>query len=198
MDRLPTLTISLVLALVSACDDGSAPAAAAPPSRVVAVSADEEDVADELCDVSYDAADAPDFALPELASGSVPAASGPRWINVWATWCRPCVEEMPMIRQWAERMRGEGAPIELVFVSADASDEAVSSFRASHADAPESVRVADASALPTWVTTFGLDEGATLPIHVLTDAQGHVRCARAGAVSEGDYASLRRLVASLR
>lgn len=102
-----------------------------------------------------------------------------------------------MIRTWAQRLRADGAPVELVFVSADASDEAVAGFRASHADAPESLRVADPSALPQWVTTVGLDEGATLPLHLITDARGRVRCARAGAVSESDYERVRALVRAL-
>lgn len=195
MDRLPAL-IAITLALTG-CDD-RAGTAAAPPSRVVAVSASDDEPAEELCDVAHDAASAPVLAFPELGAGTAPAPSGARWINVWATWCRPCVEEMPMIRQWTERMRGEGAAVDLVFLSADASDEAIATFRTSHADAPETLRIADPSALPRWVTSFGLDEGATLPIHVLTDASGRVRCARTGAVSESDYERMRDRVRSLQ
>ncbi|MCZ7681666.1 MAG: TlpA family protein disulfide reductase [Sandaracinaceae bacterium] len=179
MDRLPAL-IALAIAL-GGCDDGRA-ASGAPPSRVVAVSATEEEAGDDLCDVAHDASSAPALAFPELGAGTAPgAASGPRWINVWATWCRPCVEEMPMLRAWAERMGAEGAGVELVFLSADASDEAIATFRETHPDAPASLRVADPAALPAWVTTVGLDEGATLPIHVLTDARAAGRAARAPA-----------------
>ncbi len=196
MDRLPAL-IAIAIAL-GGCDDGRA-ASGAPPSRVVAVSATEEEAGEDLCDVAHDASSAPALAFPELGAGSAPGApSGPRWINVWATWCRPCVEEMPMLRAWAERMGAEGAGVELVFLSADASDEAIATFRETHPDAPASLRVADPGALPAWVTTVGLDEGATLPIHVLTDARGRARCARTGAVSEGDYERVRDLVRTLR
>lgn len=48
---------------------------------------------------------APDFTLTAL-DGSVVTLSAqrPRWviINFWATWCVPCVEEMPLLQQIAD------------------------------------------------------------------------------------------------
>ena len=38
-------------------------------------------------------------------------------INFWATWCKPCVEEMPHFIQLAKEL--EGSDIEFVFVSLD-------------------------------------------------------------------------------
>ena len=38
-------------------------------------------------------------------------------INFWATWCKPCVEEMPHFIQLMQEM--EGQPVEFVFVSLD-------------------------------------------------------------------------------
>lgn len=189
-----TYAIALAL-LIAGCEEG-ADRAGPPPSRVVAVAAAEEEIED-LCEVAPAASEAPRLSYPALASGSAPAAGRARWLNVWATWCRPCVEEMPMLAAWSARMQAERVPIELVFLSADASDEAVATFRASHPAAPETLRIADPAALETWVTTVGLDAGATLPIHVITDAQGRVRCARTGAVSEDDYERMRDLVRDL-
>jgi thiol-disulfide isomerase/thioredoxin len=186
MDRLSALI--LCVALLAGCDD--TPAAPA-PSRVVAVQATETrtDPRTDLCEVVKDGADAPLLALPPLAEGQTPPAStGKRWLNVWATWCRPCVEEMPALVGLRDRMRQDGAPFELVFVSVDETEEAVDTFRQAHPEVPESLRTADPSALSTWVTSVGLDEGATLPIHVLTDPTGHVRCARTGGLSERDLA----------
>ena len=163
-----------------------------------AVTAEPEDSIEEVCDVAPSGSDAPTLTWPELASGQPPGApDGPRWLNVWATWCRPCVEEMPRIVGWSERMRSEGAGVELVFLASDATDEAVTEFRQSHPDTPESLRVADPQTIADWATSVGLDAGATLPIHVFTDAENRVRCARTGAVSEDDYASVRDLVRRL-
>lgn len=42
----------------------------------------------------------------------------PLVVNVWATWCIPCVEELPEIVQWGEENRQQAT---LVLVSADFS-----------------------------------------------------------------------------
>lgn len=196
MDRLQAL-IAAACFVALGCDDGHAPSAPL-PSRVEAVAAEREDATRELCDVAPSASDAPVLAFPPLASGEAPAASSrPRWINVWATWCGPCVEEMPMIASWSERMRSEGTDVELVFLSSDASDEAIATFRQSHADAPDSLRMQDPQGVAQWATSVGLDPGATLPIHVFADASGRVRCARTGALSERDYDHVRDVVRTI-
>jgi thiol-disulfide isomerase/thioredoxin len=40
------------------------------------------------------------------------------FINVWATWCPPCIEEMPVIQQLHERLQPRG--LEVLAVSLDA------------------------------------------------------------------------------
>ena len=40
------------------------------------------------------------------------------FVNVWATWCPPCIEEMPTIQQLYERLHGRG--LEILAVSLDA------------------------------------------------------------------------------
>ncbi len=200
MDRLPAVTASLVARLTlvawlacatAGCDDGAAPA---PQSRVVAVAADPaDDPAAGFCDVRPDGA--PPLALPPLAEGqNGPSGAGRRWLNVWATWCAPCVEEMPRLIRWRDRLADEGVDVELVFVSADRDAQAVAAFRAEHPEMPTSLRLSDPDALAGWAPQVGLDEGATLPIHVLTDAQGRVRCARTGGVAEEHYPAARALL----
>jgi thiol-disulfide isomerase/thioredoxin len=185
------------LLLLVACDGAST--SPPPPSRVIAVQAEDEGSLEELCEVAPSARDAPVLTWPELASGAAPGAPREaRWINVWATWCRPCVEEIPLLTSWVARLRGEGSPVELVLLSADTSDEVVATFRAEHPDTPASLRVASPEALRAWVASVGLDAGAGLPLHVFTDARGRVRCARSGAVSEEDYLRIRTLLASFR
>ena len=39
----------------------------------------------------------------------------PAVINFWATWCVPCIEEMP----WLNKMVGQRKDVELIFVSVD-------------------------------------------------------------------------------
>jgi thiol-disulfide isomerase/thioredoxin len=153
------LVLVLGLAALWACDEPTP--AAAPSGRVVAVSG-------------------------RAAQG--PESSGrSRWVNVWATWCKPCVEEMPRLLAWQKRLTEAGTPIDLVFVSVDASADAIAQFRAQHPDMPESLHVANAEGFSAWLPTVGLADGSPIPMHIYADRRGHQRCIRAGAVAEADY-----------
>jgi thiol-disulfide isomerase/thioredoxin len=50
------------------------------------------------------------------------------FLNIWATWCGPCVQEMPSIARLAEDPQLRGKGIEFVCVSTDESTEAVRRF----------------------------------------------------------------------
>lgn len=41
-------------------------------------------------------------------------------LNIWATWCPPCREEMPSMERLYRRFRDEGAPFDILAVSIDA------------------------------------------------------------------------------
>ena len=50
------------------------------------------------------------------------------FLNVWATWCPPCIEEMPSIARLAENPRLRGKDIAFVCVSTDDSSDDVRRF----------------------------------------------------------------------
>lgn len=52
----------------------------------------------------------------------------PVLLNVWATWCHPCRDEIPELQRLYDRYRGRG--LELVGVSVDAvgDEEAIKAF----------------------------------------------------------------------
>jgi len=135
------------------------------------------------------------MTFPELAGDGPGDSSGVRWVNVWATWCAPCVEEIPRLRRFRDRLAEEGAPVDLVFVSADRDDETVATFVEEHSMEIDGPRIADPTTLPTWATSLGLDEGATLPIHVFADSSGRVRCARTGGVGDDHYDVVKAIAA---
>jgi hypothetical protein len=198
MDRLPAL-IALSMLLGSCGDDSTIvpEPGAAPPSRVEAVGARREDPAARFCDVAAAEGEGRALALPALEGPTAPDA-GWRWINVLATWCAPCVEEMPRIVEWGPRLAADGAPITPFFVSVDQAAEMVTEFRTAHPTAPESARLTDPGGLPALVTALGLDAGATIPIHALVDPSGRLRCVRTGAVAERDYETVRAIVRAPR
>ena len=196
MDRLSTLTCA-VLAL-GACDaKGDAPAGA-PPSRTdgAKVSAPQAATTAAFCDLHATDDQAAAFRWPALAAGSTaPGAPGTwRWVNVWATWCEPCIEEMPRLAAWRAKLAAAGRPVELVFVSVDDGDAEVAAFRASHPGTPPSIRVASAEQRAVWLKGLGLGDGA-IPIHLFVSPANRLRCARAGGVREKDYGVVEKLLA---
>ncbi len=73
-------------------------------------------------------AEAPDFELADKKGNKVKLSSlrgKPVLLNFWATWCAPCVEEMPSIENLAKRV-GDG--LQVVTVSVDEDWEAVDKF----------------------------------------------------------------------
>lgn len=51
-------------------------------------------------------------------------------LNFWATWCEPCVEEMPSLVEMQRRMRAKGVTV--VAVSIDENESAYRSFLKQH------------------------------------------------------------------
>ena len=192
MDRLSALITLVAASSLLACDGGKKeqPVAGRTDTTKVAQKAVSTDA---FCDVHFAGTAGPTFTVPPLVGGTLaPTAPTWRWINVWATWCKPCVEEMPRLAKWREKL---GASYELAFISIDENDADVAAFRKAHPDAPASPRLADPAKQGEWLVSLGLDSGAPVPIHIFVGPQGHVRCARAGGVREQDFAAIQKLLA---
>jgi thiol-disulfide isomerase/thioredoxin len=198
MDRLPTLIGVGACALLLGCErEGDGPAVATGTERVAAVSASADSrTLEDLCDVMPAPESAPALVYPALSDDSAaPPDAGWRWINLWATWCVPCVEEIPMLRAWEETLASQATPLEIVFLSVDESADVIDAYRRDHPDAPGDYRVADPDDVPSWIAELGLDGGATIPIHIVVDAENRVRCLRSGKVQPRDLPLVERLLA---
>ncbi|WP_343520615.1 TlpA disulfide reductase family protein [Sphingomonas sp.] len=104
------------------------------------------------------------FQSPDGKPTTLAAFKGkPLLLNLWATWCAPCVREMPMLDRLAQR---EGARLQVLTVSQDLEGAAkVAPFFAK----------AGFKALQPWLDPdVGLSThyGVNLPTTVLYDAQG--------------------------
>ena len=102
-------------------------------------------------------------------------------VNVWATWCEPCVAEMPDILKFYKENRDRG--LRLILVSGDLSTEkkAVSSFLASQGvDFRSYLKRGD-----DMVFIDGLDPAwdGTLPASLLFDGSGQKKRLWSGPVS---------------
>ncbi len=176
----------------AACDE--TPSAPAPEAaRVVAVAAKSQGNESDLCD-KLNAPPVPTFAFPAALEGTPKSGTGWRWINVWATWWPPCIEELPLITRFQQELSAAGVSIALELLSVDVSSELVQKFGETHPETKQSLRVTDASTLEPWLVSLGLDAGATLPVHLFVDPENKVRCARTGAVREADLPLIKKLL----
>lgn len=145
---------------------------------------------DELCDEQPQTA----FTPPKLSGGATfPTVKGWHWINVWATWCEPCVEEMPRLAAWNDEWRKEGADLQLSFLSADTDPEAIAAFAATHPEAQGGLQLSDLDEAKAWLGRVGVDN-MSLPVHVFVDGAGKVQCVRASSIEDGDKRAVHALL----
>ena len=209
VDRLPALihrpvvaTLLAALVAVTPACGGEEPQDVPPPSRVNAVQATRPLAgAREWCDVYFEPGRAPRLAVPKVedartggpAAAPTSATGGWIWLNLWATWCGPCLREMPLIVRWREALAREGVKVDLWFLSIDEEAPALHDFLRDRPGVTpyNSLRLARADALRPWLGTLGLPEDTAIPVNVLATPEGAVRCVRTGAINDGHYPTIR-------
>ncbi|MFB6350333.1 MAG: TlpA family protein disulfide reductase, partial [Bradymonadaceae bacterium] len=161
----------MILALVwtTGCDREKAEADSpeSSGSRVNAVQAEEEKAPPPkaFCDKYYPTSEADTFEFAKLEGQPPAPADGWRWVNIWATWCKPCIEEMPRLIDWRDKLADKGLT-DLVLVSVDESRKVVDEFRNQHPETPESLLITKPEKVKPWVDSLGLHPEAPLPVHV--------------------------------
>jgi thiol-disulfide isomerase/thioredoxin len=106
-------------------------------------------------------------------------------VNFWATWCAPCVEEMPMLSELQEAYRGRG--LRVVGIALDERERAARFARELGLSYP--VLLGEADVVVTS-RRFGNSSGM-LPYSVLIDTNGVIRWVRLGAL---ERAELERII----
>ncbi len=86
-------------------------------------------------------------------------------LNFWATWCGPCVDEIPVFSRW-QRQYGD-ARLQVIGVSMDDQEAAVKRFLAKH-DVPYPILMGDAKLGKSFGGVYGL------PQSFLIDAHGRI------------------------
>jgi cytochrome c biogenesis protein CcmG/thiol:disulfide interchange protein DsbE len=120
-----------------------------------------------------DRPDAPAMALPRLGAAGKASLSDYRGkvvvLNMWASWCTPCRQEMPLLQRTQEQIAPHGGTV-LGIDTQDATVDALKFLRARKATFP-SLRDRDRS----YVQQFGV---TGYPETFLIDREGRVAALR--------------------
>ena len=109
-------------------------------------------------------------------------------LNLWATWCTPCLAEMPMLDRLQQQLKGVGVVVIALSIDRDGST-AVREFFNRNGIRHLAVYVDPTMRAQSTLTTFGL------PTTILIDKQGRERGRLVGP-AEWDDASAVDLVLS--
>lgn len=117
------------------------------------------------------------------------------WVNLWAAWCAPCKDELPLLFEWRDKL---GDKLEFVFVSLDDDERQFLRFlqgqpsnglRASYWLPEGKTRMA-------WLKAAGVEATPELPVQILVNPAGKIHCIIEGAVEPQDLVSVRKLLSS--
>lgn len=126
----------------------------------------------------------PTLELPALGGGSVtlPAAYAgrPLLINVWASWCRPCIEEMPELEGFSRQQDANG--VQVVGIALD-DEAAVQAFLQR---VPVSYPILLDQAGPADGSVQLGNRRGVLPYSVLVSADGRLLKQRIGPFARGE------------
>ncbi len=143
--------------------------------------------------VSVRAAVAPDFTLEDLNGDlftlSDHLGEGPVLISFWATWCKPCKDELPHLQDLFEEYSDRG--LTLITISADSPK--------TQAKVRPYVR-SKGYTFPVLLDpdqeVLQLFQGTTLPLRVLIDREGNIVDTHQG-YNPGDEVALEREIVEL-
>lgn len=126
------------------------------------------------------------FATPEGGQLALADLRGkPLLVNFWATWCPPCIEELPLLSSFYDENRAKGW--QLLGLAVDQLDP-VKRFLTR---TPVSFPVAMAGLTGVELTRQLGNEAGGLPFTVVFDAQGKLQHRKIGQVKSADLAAWR-------
>ena len=166
--KIVALGYAACAVLLAGCDRQSADQAQ--PQATQAASGEAQPAAAGAIDRSHKGAALPDFTLKDPSGKELQLASlkgKPLLINLWATWCAPCVAELPQL----DKMAADTPGLKVLTVNQDMEKlDKVAPFLTAHGATPGTTR------LEPWLNPdnsltfqFGAD---TLPATILYDSAG--------------------------
>ncbi len=128
----------------------------------------------------------PAFVLPAAVAGKPGlsaadlARGGPRLVNIFASWCVPCIAEAPMLIE----LQRQGVPIDAIAVRDRPED--VAAFLSRHGDPFAAIGADPDSKVQIALGSSGVPET------FVVDGRGVIRAQHIGPIEAGDLATLKR------
>ena len=134
----------------------------------------------------------PDFTLTPALEGMPGASRGdfvggqPRLLNIWASWCLPCIAEAPQL----EALKEQG--VEIIGIAVRDRPEAVADFLSRYGNPYTRIGADDISELMLEIGASGVPETYVI------DAEGNIRYQHIGDVRQSDVPKLLQLLEEAR
>jgi thiol-disulfide isomerase/thioredoxin len=132
----------------------------------------------------------------ELPEDPLKAARGRwLWLNLWAAWCVPCREELPLLFEWQHSL---GERVSFAFFSMDDDERQLSAFldKQPATGLTRTHWLPDGAVRKAWLDALGLDAEPELPFQALIDPGGMLRCTVGGAVEAKDLPVLEQIASA--
>jgi len=134
-------------------------------------------------------------AAPSLGEAIAVGDSKWTWINLWAAWCVPCKQEMPILLRWQNKL---AANLRVVFVSLDDDERQLLRFLESQpaAGVRTSHWLPDGNVRENWLGAMKLKSSPQLPVQILVNPAGRVHCIIEGSIEESEFGQVSAIVSA--
>jgi thiol-disulfide isomerase/thioredoxin len=200
---LASLVVGMAFAVAS-CDEPAKPTGGdAPERRFAAVKKQGPSQAERsFCEHTFPASGdgsrawttPPSQPLPKPGPAITAPSGAWRWINLWASWCGPCLEELPLLGRWMDALGKEGLKVGLELWSIDDDGTALARALTEHKLPGQVLWHKGGSEVGALLEQLGVARDSAIPIHALVDPSGHLRCVRVGSVGDDAYGAVKTIL----
>ena len=133
----------------------------------------------------------PDFTLPDIDGKNFTLSKnfgqGPIYISFWATWCKPCVEELKIIEKLYEKHKDKGFRVYAINTEGPRASAKIKSFTKSSGITFKVLLDNDGE---VFRRVF---KGSNMPFTVMTNAEGKIIFSAVG-FKPGDEVEIEKLL----
>jgi cytochrome c biogenesis protein CcmG, thiol:disulfide interchange protein DsbE len=133
----------------------------------------------------------PDFTLTDISGKNFTLSKnfgkGPIYISFWATWCKPCVEELKIIQKLYAKYQAQGFEVYAINTEGNRASAKIKSFVKSSGITFNVLLDNDGE---VFRRTF---KGSNMPYTILTDANGKVIFSAVG-FKPGDEVEIEKMI----